>query len=689
MKTLRPIGAFLLRVVIFTIAATVLTNLGVSRTDAALKNWINTQGGSWFDAGSWSPAGVPDSSDTVTISNDGTYSVLVQTGSVAAASIHVGGGNGTQTLIYGTPSGPLFLTNSAVQASGVLLVTNGGLQGSLLVQAGGQLQLDTAVNLFFYNFALTNQGTVSWTNGFLSVGGNNSDTTIISNDGLFLMNGNSSLSFGGGSRPMFINSGTVQKLAGSQTSTVGMDLINLPSGQVEVSSGTLQLSAFSTNVLGGSFTATAPGQMKFYGNQTDAGGTGSGSGTLQFMGGIFYLRTNTIPQIQLVSGDIYVNGNTFQQAGAITNLTLDGAQLRGTNQVAGTLTVNSGSLKETLTVLPSGQLVLGATGSLLYSFTLLNQGTVLWSEGLLEVGDTIISNGGTWTMTGDAGLSYGGGATPYFTNYGMVQKIAGTGISRLDGVTFLNQDSGIVSVSSGTIQMPNNYTNAAGTLQLSGGTLTAFGTLGMTGGQLTGTGSIGVNSVFDGGAVSPGQNGPGLLQFKAGLTLGSNASLLIDGTGTSPGTQYDQLSVTGGLGLSNCTLQVTSLPTVPVGTGFVIINNNGGSAVPGIFTGLPESSQITVGGRLFRIHYAGGDGNDVVLVSASQSGPLLSSGGYSNNGFNLLGTGSASGIYAIQATTNFQQWATVGTATADPSGNFNFVDTNAAKFQYRFYRTSN
>jgi len=114
MKTLRPIGAFLLRVVIFTIAATVLTNLGVSRTDAALKNWINTQGGSWFDAGSWSPAGVPDSSDTVTISNDGTYSVLVQTGSVAAASIHVGGGSGTQTLIYGTPSDQLFLANSAV-----------------------------------------------------------------------------------------------------------------------------------------------------------------------------------------------------------------------------------------------------------------------------------------------------------------------------------------------------------------------------------------------------------------------------------------------------------------------------------------------------------------------------------------------------------------------------------------------
>jgi hypothetical protein len=37
--------------------------------------------------------------------------------------------------------------------------------------------------LFFYNFALTNQGTVTWSSGSPSVGGSNAETTTIVNDG--------------------------------------------------------------------------------------------------------------------------------------------------------------------------------------------------------------------------------------------------------------------------------------------------------------------------------------------------------------------------------------------------------------------------------------------------------------------------------------------------------------------------
>jgi hypothetical protein len=664
-----------------------LFNLGMPAANAALKNWANAFGGSWFEDGNWSPLGVPGSSDVVNITMDGTYTVLVPTGSVLSASITLGGGNGTQTLLYGTSSGPLFITNSAVLANGVLLVTNGGLQGNLLVQTGGQLQLDSRSGLFFYNFAVTNQGTVSWTNGIVSVGGSNLETTTLANQGLFQIFGDSSLSYGGGRPPILLNSGTVRKLSGAGTTYIGMDLINLPSGLVDVVSGTLQFSAVNTNILGGSFTATAPGQMKFYGIQTDAGGTASGSGLIQFLGGTFYLRTNPISQLKLgIGGDVYVDGSTFQQAGAITNLTLDGAQLRGTNRVTGTLTVNSGSLADSLTVLPGGQLQLASTsGSLLYSFVLVNQGTVLWSGGLLNVGGTLISNGGTWTITGDSILSYGGGSTPYFTNYGIFEKTGGTGVTSLSGVSFINQDSGIIRAASGTLQMPDNYTNAAGTMQLDGGTLTASGGLGMTGGQLDGMGTIGANCVFAAGTVSPGQ-GPGLIQFKSGLTLGPAVTLSIDGTGTTPGTQYDQLSVAGPVALSNSTLQVTSLPTVPVGTSFAIISSQSATPVSGIFNGLPENSTITVGSQLFRIHYSG---NTVVLVSASAGGPQFSSATYTNGVFQLSGTGKASTAYTIQATTNFTDWINVGTATADPSGNFSFSDPNAANFTYRFYRTSN
>jgi hypothetical protein len=168
----------------FSVRTALLFGLALAPANAALKDWTNTLGGSWFAAGNWSPNGVPGGSDAVTITNSGTYTVLVQTGSVSSAVMTLGGGGGTQTLIYGTPGGGLLITNSAVQANGVLLVTNGGLKGSLVVQTGGRLQFDSQFNLFLYNFALTNQGTVTWNSGSMSVGGNNSDTTIIDNSGL-------------------------------------------------------------------------------------------------------------------------------------------------------------------------------------------------------------------------------------------------------------------------------------------------------------------------------------------------------------------------------------------------------------------------------------------------------------------------------------------------------------------------
>jgi len=70
-------------------------------------------------------------------------------------------------------------------------------------------------------------------------------------------------------------------------------------------------------------------------------------------------------------------------------------------------------------------------------------------------------------------------------------------------------------------------------------------------------------------------------------------------------------------------------------------------------------------------------------------GPLLSSGGRSNQTFRVTGAGNGSTIYTIQASTNFLQWTNVGFATGDVGGNFIFADTNAVNYLYRFYRTTN
>ena len=192
-----------------------------------------------------------------------------------------------------------------------------------------------------------------------------------------------------------------------------------------------------------------------------------------------------------------------------------------------------------------------------------------------------------------------------------------------------------------------------------------------------------------GGTVSPGQSSPGTISFSSGLNFGSNATFVVNGTSTS---QYDQLLVTGAVSLANCTLQVNSLPSVPVGTTFIIINNDGTDPVSGTFNGLAENSLLTASGQKFRIHYAGGTGNDVTLVRDSgAAGPQLSAGGgsYGNNAFQFTGTGGSSIIFTIQASTNFIQWTNIGTTTSAISGGFSFIDTNAPKFRYRFYRTTN
>ena len=531
-------------------------------SQALTHSWTNILGGDWSVAANWLPHGVPLADDDVLIMSNGTYTVTILSNSVQVANLTLGGSSGTQTLLNGTVN-VLIMTNfGSVRANGILSVTNGGLQGKLSVASGGQLNLGGSAGKFLYNFALTNAGTVNWSGGGLSVGGNNSLTTFITNSGLWQMTGDNNMGYGGGSTPIFQNTGTIRKMTGTGTSAFsGMDLINLPGGIVDVLSGTLQLIPGQTNYLGGTLTTTSPAAMSFLnGNWTDAGGIVYVNGTVKLSCGNFYLRTNIIAGIQLIGGDLYPNPDTFQQAGAITNLTIDGATLHGTNRISGTLTFNVGGLVGKLTVQPSGQLLFNTAGSkLLYSLNLVNQGSVMWNAGGLSVGatpPTIISNGGSWQMSSDDNISYGGGNTPYFTNYGTIRKIAGTGTSGFAGFPVLNQPGGLIQADTGNIALPSGYTNLAGILRLNGGQFQTFGGITLNGGTLDGSGTVGQNALI-GGTITPGQNGSGAIGFSSGLNFGSNATLVLDGTSTS---QYDRLSVTGAVSLANCTLQVSSLP---------------------------------------------------------------------------------------------------------------------------------
>ncbi|HEX7652901.1 MAG TPA: hypothetical protein VF607_05310, partial [Verrucomicrobiae bacterium] len=503
--------------------------------------------------------------------------------------------------------------------SGTLNFSAGSVMERLTITPSGVLNLtNNLLSKFFTGLTLNNQGVV---NCGADVSANNSG---INNDGTWNFTGDMNVTFGGsGNMASWTNTGSVRKTGGTGNSGLAANFINLPGGLVESQTGRLQLNTATNGLLGGTFNTSGSGVVEIIGGTwSDAGGTISGTGACRFnagnFGGVLNLKTNILPGLQLLGGTINVTGGTnFQNAGAITNLILDGATLAGNNTVSGgSLTVNAGTVTGKLIIQTNGQLVIASgNNKFLTPLALTNSGTVTISSAGPSTASTVIQNYGDWLLAGDVGVAYGGVGTMAFYNAGNFRKTTGTGTADNTSITFINQTNGVVQVDSGVMKLPANDTNIAGTLRLNGGTLApgVGGVLTVTGGKLEGAGTV-TDINCNGGSLTPGQSGAGLLSFAKGINLTTNVTLNLDGSGPVAGISYDTLSVTGAVNLGNCQLQISALPTVPPGTTFQIINNDGTDPVNGTFAGLPENAVVTVGVQAFRIHYAGGTGNDVTLV---------------------------------------------------------------------------
>lgn len=132
---------------------------------------------------------------------------------------------------------------------------------------------------------------------------------------------------------------------------------------------------------------------------------------------------------------------------------------------------------------------------------------------------------------------------------------------------------------------------------------------------LKGTGKIKQITIDSGDIIAPG-NSPGCLSA-TNLTLAGTYQAEIGGTTVCTG--YDQLQVSGTVNVTGGTLQASLVNgfTPTVGQAFTIVDNQGGSPVTGTFSGLSEGTTFNVGSYTFKISYAGGDGNDIVLTVVS------------------------------------------------------------------------
>lgn len=214
----------------------------------------------------------------------------------------------------------------------------------------------------------------------------------------------------------------------------------------------------------------------------------------------------------------------------------------------------------------------------------------------------------------DTGVGYNlastfGGATANDNNFAVHKS--GTGNAYIWGN----------STHTGTTTIGAGYWRVNGSLA-SGSAVTVQNT-----GILGGTGTVaGTVAVQNGGHLAPGSSpvpNSGILNTGSiDFASGSFFDVEIDGTaGAGVSGGHDRLDVTGTVSLGGANLDV-SLNYVPTsGDSFVIINNDGSDAVTGTFmvggVAIPNLGVFAVGSSYFRVNYAGGDGNDVVLTETT------------------------------------------------------------------------
>lgn len=135
-----------------------------------------------------------------------------------------------------------------------------------------------------------------------------------------------------------------------------------------------------------------------------------------------------------------------------------------------------------------------------------------------------------------------------------------------------------------------------------------------SGGVLKGSGTVASISSDLGSEVAPG-NSPGCLTSGAAILAGT---FTVEIGGTTVCSGYDQLIVNGTVDITG-NLSTSLFNGFKPGQGqvYTIINNDGGDAVTGTFSGLSEGATFSVSGYVFRISYVGGSGNDVTLTVVS------------------------------------------------------------------------
>lgn len=229
----------------------------------------------------------------------------------------------------------------------------------------------------------------------------------------------------------------------------------------------------------------------------------------------------------------------------------------------------------------------------------------------------------------------------------------------------LNGNSTLTKTGTGTLVLSNNSNTQTGPVTVNAGTLAVNGNLASSTnavavnstGRLGGSGTIARSvTVNSGGTLAPG-NSPGMLTIDGNLTLASGSAFNVELNGTTIGTGYDNITVTGAsravtITGSSLVATTTLSPPSPSDLMFVMILSDSSSILTGNFAGIAPNGFVNVvgsGSELYsaQVSYTGDSGtnaltggNDIVLYNfAAVPEPTTIAF------FGMLGAGAAGGWY--------------------------------------------
>jgi hypothetical protein len=214
--------------------------------------------------------------------------------------------------------------------------------------------------------------------------------------------------------------------------------------------------------------------------------------------------------------------------------------------------------------------------------------------------------------------------------------------------TLLN--NGTISVSS---LMTTNLTIANATANIqTGGNVT--GATVLNSGSLTSNGTFGTLTVNNGTFYTL-SNGT---LARTAFSINNNATWIAGGSSLTDFSKITSPSITIG-GNTNLTINIPQ--TMVYGQSLMLIDNTGGSAISGNFSGLPQNTTFVSNGSnptVLKINYTGGSGNDLIVAVPSGTINVLTpnltttaNGSFGNLTFRILGgVGNNTGIANVPIT---------------------------------------